>query len=646
MTARSYEFRIANDEAPDRTLLSDKLSSLPCLIARRTFLGTAMAGFAAPAIAQFDRAVLPATNLSWNLADIYPSAAAWDSARRSVLSRLDTLRVPRPVETATALLAVLHLQSDLGRQTERIEAYATLAADADHRDSAAQERSQLAEGLSARADDAGAWIAPAVVGLGRDRVSRYLVESSELSTHFSHYLDGVLRRQPHTLNAQEEALLAGTAQPLGTFENVQSQLISSDIAWPTVKLSNGTKKTLDLQGLNALRTSANRTDRKQAFDEHYAKLATFTDALGANYLGHVQADAFTARSRRYPTSLAMALDADGTPDAVYTTLVQTTDAGLPQAHRYMALRRKLLQLPDIGYWDLSVPLLPGGRTFSLSEMRSLTLQAVQPLGRDYAALLASATAKNWMDPYPRTGKQVGAYMNPGAAYDVHPYLLLNLTDDYQSLSTHAHEWGHAMHTLLANRAQPYDKAQYTNAISEVPSTLNEILLADMMIAQSQSRRDTLIYLGMQINNLWSVYYRQVMLAEFELTVHQKVEAGEGLSGAALSRLYLGLLRKYCGPDVVIPDNYGSAWAEIPHFFNSFYVYKYATCIAAAAAFAVQVRQGTAQRDRYLDALRAGGADYPYLIEKRAGVDLATAAPYAAVNKLMGSLLDRCEALVG
>lgn len=613
---------------------------------RRGFLEAALLCVVTPAWAAVPGSRRPYENKpTWNLGDIYPSAVRWNDARTSVLDRLDALRAVKPIDTAATLLDVLRLHSDIGREAEKVETYATLSSDADHRDTAAQERSQLAGSLSSKLDDAASWIAPAIVRLGRDRIGRYLALSSELRTRFSHYLDDVLRRESHTLSPGEEAILAGAQQPLASFENIQSQLISSDIDWPTIVLGNRAKVRVDAQGLAAIRTSADRGDRKSAYDGHYGRLSAFVDVLGANYVAHVQTDFFTADARHYPSAFAMSLDADAMPASVYTTLVETAGAGLKQVHRYMALRQRLLRLPDLGYWDLAVALLPGGRTWSIAEMRTLTLQAVLPLGRDYASTLSSATARNWMDPRPRPGKQVGGYMNPGAAYDVHPYLLLNLNDDYGSLSTYAHEWGHAMHTLLANRAQPYDKAQYTNAISEVPSTLNEILLADMMVARATSRSEALIYLGRQIDSLWSTFYRQVMLAEFELIVHKRVAAGEGLSGARLSGLYLDLLRKYCGPGVAIPDDYGSAWAEIPHFYNSFYVYKYATSIAAAAAFAGPIVRGTAERERYLAALSAGGSDYPYLILKRAGVDLATTAPYAAVNELMRTLLDRCESLL-
>ncbi len=627
-------------------LVYSGLGRLVPQLGRRSFLGIAFSAVATPALAKLGHVDPGAPAAPWSLEDIFPTTANWDEARKAALTRLAPLKAVQPVDTAASLLDVLERQSDLGRQVERVSVYATLAADADHRDSVAQERLQLANSLSAGLDDAAAWIAPAIGQLGRLEIARFEQAAPELRTRFSHYLDTMLRRQVHILSAKEEALLAGASQPLSSFETIQAQLVSSDIDWPMITLASGTRLRVNGQGLSAAATISDRHDRKQAYDVHYGKLASFTDALGANYLGHVESDAFTAKARHYASSLAMALDTDGTPAGVYTELVATANDGLDQVHRYMALRSRLLMLPNLGYWDLAVPLLSGGPTFTLSDMQRFTLEAVQPLGRDYASLLAASTSRNWMDPFPRPSKQTGGYMEPGVSYDVHPYLLLNLNDDYASLSTYAHEWGHAMHTLLANRAQPYDKAQYTNAISEVPSTLNEILLADMMIARSRSPHDTLIYLGMQINNLWSTYYRQVMLSEFELRVHEKVEAGDGLSGASLSEMYLGLLRKYCGASVSVPDSYGAAWSSIPHFYNSFYVHKYATCIASAAAFAKQVRQGPEKRDRYLDALRAGGSADPYLILRTAGVDLATPAPYVAVNDLMRSLLDRCEALVG
>ena len=320
--------------------------------------------------------------------------------------------------------------------------------------------------------------------------------------------------------------------------------------------------------------------------------------------------------------------------------------GLPQLHRYFELRRRMLKLPDMAYYDIYPPLVQLGRRFTVPEMRSLTLEALKPLGPDYVDTLGKATAARWMDPLPRPGKKSGAYMNPAAAYDVHPYLLLNLGQNYEGLSTYAHEWGHAMHTLLADRAQVYDKAAYPIFLAEIASTCNELLLAAYMVARARTREEKLFYLGQQLESIRGTFYRQTMFAEFELATHDQAEAGEGLSGDRFTAIYLDLLKRYHGPRVAIDPAYAAEWAYIPHFYNSFYVYQYATCVSAASYFARAIlRGGARERDNYLAVLKAGGSDYPTVILKRAGLDMASAAPYRAVVATFKDTLDQAEALM-
>ncbi len=237
-------------------------------------------------------------------------------------------------------------------------------------------------------------------------------------------------------------------------------------------------------------------------------------------------------------------------------------------------------------------------------------------------------------------------MQPGASYDVHPYLLLNLSDKYDGLTTYAHEWGHAMHTLLANASQPFEKADYPIFTAEIASTLNELLLSAHMVKQAKTKQEKLFYLGQRMEMIRGTYYRQTMFAEFELAAHDKAEAGEGLSGDKFSQIFLDLLTRYHGPKVAIAKDYGNEWAFIPHFYTSFYVYQYATCITAANFFARLILAGGAkERDNYLSVLKAGGSDYPVEILKRAGLDMTSAAPYQAMVQTLTETLDEAEKLI-
>src|SRR6185503_4940408 len=316
---------------------------------------------------------------------------------------------------------------------------------------------------------------------------------------------------------------------------------------------------------------------------------------------------------------------------------------LPTLHRYMKLRARMMGLTELRYYDLYPPLVQSSTRYPLGEGKKTIAAAMAPLGSQYVARLTRALDSHWMDAYPRPRKQSGGYMN-GIVYDVHPFLLLNYNDDYTSLTTLAHEWGHAMHSVLADGAQPFATSRYATFVAEIASTTNEALLLEHMLAQARTDDERLLYLGSALEGLRTTFFRQAMFGEFEREIHARVDRGEPLSGEALSKAYLELERRYYGDGVAIDDAYGIEWAYISHFYRGFYVYQYATSIAASSLFVQRILAGEpGARDRYLDLLRAGGSDYPYELVKRAGVDLADAAPYQALAARMNGIMDRIEA---
>jgi oligoendopeptidase F len=621
------------------------------LTRRETLAATIFTTLAAamPAWAQDSTAAAaPGGGAVWDLGEIYPSDAAWDDARKAALAGLPALARYRGTlgNSAKTMTAALVAQSDAGRTIARIYTYISLKADADLRVSANQQRQAQAIDLYTAYGEATSWVAPEILALGQEKVERFIAADAILKSRFDFFLRDVLRQAPHTLSADGEVLLAGTSAPFQGPQDIREQLVASDIPWPTITLSTGKAVRLDDQAYTLNRDAPNRADRKLVFDSFWAQYGKFQNALGAAYLAHVKADIFAKKARKYPTSLAQSLSNNNVPEAVYRALVAETNTGLPQLHRYFELRRRLLKLPDMAYYDIYPPLVSLDRTVTVPEMRTTVLEAVKPLGPDYVALLGNATAGKWMDPSPRPGKKSGAYMNPGA-YDVHPYLLLNLGENYDGMTTFAHEWGHAMHSLLANKAQVYDKSGYPLFLAEIASTCNEQLLAAYMVGRARTKEEKLFYLGQQLEGIRGTFYRQAMFAEFELAVHDKAEAGEGLSGEAFTALYLDLLHRYHGPKVRIDPAYAVEWAYIPHFYNSFYVYQYATSISAASYFARAIlKGGAAERDNYLNVLKSGGSDYPVDILKRAGLDMASAAPYQAIIATFKDTLDQAESLMG
>jgi oligoendopeptidase F len=616
-------------------------------LSRRQALALSALASLATALPAWAQDAATAQTAAWDLTELYPSDAAWEAARKDALAKVPSLKTYQGKlgTDAKTLAAALVASSDMARAVSRLYVYASLKADEDVRIAANQEKRAQVIDLYTAVGEATAWMAPELLTVGKAKIDGFVAQDATLKSRFDFYLANILRQAPHTLSPEGEGILASATSPLQGPQEISGQLRSSDIPWPTVTLSTGKSVRLDSQGYTLTRDAPNREDRKKVFDAFFGAHKAFQSSFGATYAANVRGDIFTAKARKYPTSLAAALSGGNVPEAVYRTLVAEANNGLPQLHRYFELRRKLLGLPDMHYYDIYPPLVALDRKVTLEQMRATTLEAVKPLGPDYVARITKATAARWMDPFPRPGKRPGAYMNPGA-FDVHPYLLLNLGENYDGMTTFAHEWGHAIHSLLANSSQPFDKADYPIFLAEIASTLNEQLLAAHMLKQAKSKQEKLFYLGQQMESLRGTFYRQTMFAEFELKAHDMAEAGEGLSGERFTALYLDLLKRYHGPKVAIDPVYAAEWAFIPHFYNSFYVFQYATSISAASYFAREILKGGAkERDNYLTVLKAGGSDYPTEILKRGGLDMTTPAPYQAIVATFKETLDQAEALM-
>jgi len=615
-------------------------------LSRRALFGAsaATALFAAVPLARAEGATI--TSPVWDLTDLYPTDAAWLAEHDRMAVELPKLLAFKGTtgQSAAALQAALQAISDADKAVSRLSIYASLKGDVDTRSAPDQERRSLARNLGTTLGQASAWLAPEVLGLGADKAHAFEAADPGLGK-FRFQLDQILRAAPHTLSDSDEAILAATGTVLGGPRNVYIQLTGSDIPWPEITLTTG-KVKLDDQGYGRYRQSPNRDDRRKVFTTFFGAYGEFESSLGATLAAKINGDVFTARTRKFDSSMQAALFENGVPEGVYRTLIAEANAGLPQLHRYFKVRQKLLGLPDMAYYDIYPPVVKLGRTFDLDTKRRLALEAMKPLGQPYVDKLAKATAAKWMDALPKPGKTSGAYMN-GGAYDVHPYLLLNLYDDYDGLTTFAHEWGHAMHSVLANAAQPYETAEYTIFLAEIASTNNEQLLAHYMEANATTKDEKLFYLVQLLELLRGTFFRQTMFAEFELLSHEEAEKGAALSGHKFSAIYLDLLKRYHGPNVIIDPTFAVEWAYIPHFYRNFYVYQYATCVAASAFFSDRtLAGGAAERESYLNVLRTGGSDYPNDILKRAGLDMTSPAPYRALIAKFARTLDQVEALMG
>jgi oligoendopeptidase F len=593
----------------------------------------------------------PGVSMTWDLADLYPSVEAWTDAYAKARAQADQLdRFKGSLGNAGDMLKALSTFSDLRLRAARLAVFASLQGDDDLRVAAAQERRQQAQALQTLIDEKTAWVAPEIIVLGQAKVDSFLAQNAELKKRFDFFLANTLRAAPHTLAAESEVILAGSGDLLSQPTNVYQLLAAAELPFPTVQLSDGQKFRLDQAAYNKHRTAASRADRKAVFDAFWGAWKNYQGTMGGNLTTQVMGDLFMAKSRRFGSALEAALFSDNMPPEVYRTLVAQTNAALPTLHRYLRLRKRLLGITDeLTYYDNYPSLFPltSVPKFSVAESERITLAALAPMGDEYLSLLKRGFAGQWMNALPHQGKAAGAYMN-GSAYGVHPYLLLNHNDDYDSLSTLAHEWGHAVHTLLADSNQPYEKAEYSTFIAESASIANEMLLNDYMVEHAKSRDEKLFYLGQAVEAIRTTFFRQVMFAEFQLQMHQDLEQGRPLSGEHLTEEYCKLLKRYYGEAegvMKIDPLYCTEWEFIPHFYYGFYVYQYATSMAGAAEFTDAIlKEGGPARDRFVKMLKAGGSDYAYPLYRQAGIDMATPAPYQALIARMNRVMDQIEAL--
>ena len=584
----------------------------------------------------------------WNLGDMYVSQAAWDQDAARLEQQFKALSgcSGQLGQSVQRFKACLDLNADVLKRYYRLGGYSAQKNGEDTGATAGLDLRQRADVLGNRLEEAASFLSPEILKLGRAKVDAYLRQDKSLAI-YRHLLNDVLRGADHTLSKEGETLVANFSQATGAAGAVYSTLSNADMPWPKVKMSDGSEVIIDQSAYTKYRAVGNRADRKLVFDAFWGKWKEFERTYGVTFYEQLKKDAALAKVRRFPDSLTQSLFANNLPRGVYDTLVDQASANLPTLHRYFKLRAKMLGVKDMQYFDIYPPLVSSDLKYPIEPSVKLMLESVKPLGDDYVKAMEAGTKARWMDVYPRDKKRSGAYMN-GSVYDVHPYLLLNHNDDYESLSTLAHEWGHAMHSVLSAKAQPFITADYPIFTAEIASTTNEVLLLDHMLKVSKTDDERMLYLGSALENLRGTFFRQAMFAEFERTVHAKVDKGESLTGEALTQIYGDILKRYHGDKegvVKIDDVYAIEWAYIPHFYNKFYVFQYATSISAGNMFATEILKGTpGARDKYLAILKAGGSRYPYELVKEAGVDLASPAPYQAIVARMNAIMDQIEAI--
>jgi oligoendopeptidase F len=598
---------------------------------------------------EHDRSKVP-NEYKWDLTAIYPSDQAWRAAKERLASELPSLqKFQGTLASSPARLAdALETQSSFDKELSRLFVYASMNSDQDTRVSTYQAMQQEMIQLGSVLGAESAFIEPEILKMDNSTIERFLAQEPRLHT-FRHYLDDIARRRAHTLSGAEEKLLASSSVMASGPSSAYGIFADADFPYPSVTLSDGTTVKLDKAAFALTRASRSREDRQKVMEAFFSALGKYRATFGSMMNSNVQTSVFYAHARNYDTSLQAALDEPNIPISVYSRLVDGVNRNLPTFQRYLKLRQRMMRLSELHYYDLYAPLVSSVDTkYPVDAAEHNILEALAPLGSEYSAGAKRAFSERWIDMYPTEGKTSGAYSN-GGAYDVHPYMLLNYNGKYDDMSTLAHELGHTMHSYFSNKTQPYPMSSYPTFVAEVASTFNEALLIDYMLKHIKDDATRLSLLGNYLESIKGTVFRQSQFAEFELRMHEMAEKGQPLTGDSLSKLYSEIVKKYYGHDhgICIVDDYiANEWAYIPHFYNSFYVFQYATSFTASSALSEKVLSGEpGATERYLKFISAGKSKYPIELLKDAGVDMTTDEPLELTVKKMNRVMDEMEKLL-
>jgi oligoendopeptidase F len=596
-----------------------------------------------------DRARVP-ERYKWNLSDLFPSEEGWRAAKEQLVAELPALSRLRGTlaQSASRLADALELVTRLNKELGRAYVYASMLSDEDTRVSKYQGMQQEMTQIAAQLGAESAFIEPEILRMEPATLDRFIADEPRLDPYrFS--LNDIQRRRAHTLSDGEEKILASALTVTNGPSHTYGVLFDADFPHPSVTLDDGRAVKLDAAMYTALRSSPNRRDRQTVMSAFFKGLGAFRATFGTTLNSQIQSDIFFARARHYATCLEAALDATNIPIAVYTRLVESVNRHLPTFHRYLALRRRMMDVSELHYYDLYAPLVASAElTYTADEAESHVLAALAPLGADYTGVLRRAFTERWIDLMPTEGKRSGAYSN-GGAYDVHPYILMNYNGKYNDVSTLAHELGHTMHSYYSNLRQPFPTAAYPIFVAEVASTLNEALLIDHLLKNIGDDAAKLSLLGNYLEGIKSTVFRQTQFAEFELRMHEMAEQGQPITGEGLDGLYTGITRKYYGHDAnvcVVDDYVAHEWSFIPHFYRPYYVFQYATSFTASEALAEKVLSGDGDTTRrILTFLGSGGSKYPIELLRDAGVDMTSDEPFELTMKKMNRVMDEIDVLL-
>lgn len=582
---------------------------------------------------------------TWDLTILFADDNAWEHEFEAVTEALKGLTQfqGKLAESSATLLKALQMRDALGVRVGSLFTYARQGRDGDGSDPRFQALAERVTSLGAKAQTAASFIEPEILAIDQAVIEAWLQNEPELQVYTQYFRELSLKRA-HIRSIEVEGVLAQYAEIDFASLNTFDVLTNTDMVFPEFEDENGQRLQVSHGRFDRYRRSQDARVRRDVYKGYYSGYRTLKNTLAATLSTMVRSHNISARIRNYGSALEAALEPSQIPTAVYHNLIETVDRNLPRLHRYVALRKKLLGLDELYMYDMYVPLVKDvNLEFSYDAAKSIILEALAPLGGDYAYVLRRAFNERWIDVYENQGKSSGAYS--GGDYQSPPYILMNYQSELNSMYTLAHELGHSVHSYFTRRAQPPIYADYKTFVAEVASTLDEALLTDYLL---KHRADPLLRKHLiveQLDGIRGTILRQTQFATFELEIHERSARGEALTADALSATYFDLNKRYYGPDVTYDDDIALEWARIPHFYLNFYVFQYATGLSAALALSQQIiNEGAPAVERYLKFLSGGSSKSPIDLLKDAGVDMTSPAPVQAALDKFDTLLDELEAL--
>ncbi len=581
-------------------------------------------------------------NYMWDLTPLFKNDEEWEKELNGFDSKINELASYQGKLTdASTIHDFFEKETSSMRIFENVFCYASLRRSEDTRAKEAQQMYSKAMAKYVYFVSAISFAEPEILTLSKEKLEE--IASSEVMKDYAFAFNQLILKKPHTLSSSEEKLLATFGEVLSAPGQIADNLQDADLVFDSVL--DGEGKEVELSGSNyiALQSSSDRELRKNSFMSYYKTYKQHINTFAATYSANVKAAVAEASVRNYESSRDMSLSQNHIPLAVYDNLIDTVHKFMPLMYRYEKLRKEILNLDELHYYDLYAPLVQGdNKKYTYEEAQQMVLDAVKPLGENYSEIVKSAFKERWIDVYPNKGKSGGAYSS--GTYDSRPYIMTNFTGTLDSVSTIAHEMGHSLHTWHSSHTQPAQYANYTLFVAEVASTVNENLLIEQLLSNTTDPVTRLSYLNQYLEGFKGTVYRQTMFAEFEKEAHAMAERGEPLDPASLNALYAKLIHEYFGDELVMDDEVQYEWARIPHFYRPFYVYVYATGYSTAVALSEGIlNEGETAVKRYLEFLSMGGSAYPLDELKHAGVDLTTPLPIeTALKKFEKVLVDAEE----